>query len=151
MASPAAADNLGLLRRLYDALEAGDVGAIRSLVDPAVVVRLAGAGELDGTYRGTAEVERLYQRVTTLLGDGFKVPQYEVLVHDHSLVVVPRGSTFGEADRGMDVYHFAEGRILEIWLTAWRPADWTPESTAGRVTGGIELERQPPDEGEDRF
>jgi len=123
MTSPAAADNLGLLRRLYDALEAGDLGAIRSLLDPAVVVRLTGAGALDGTYRGSAEVERLYQQVMTLLGAGFRVPSHDVLVHDHSLVVVPSGSTFGEADRGMDVYHFDGGRITEIWLTAWQPTD----------------------------
>jgi len=118
----AAAHNLALLRRLYDALESGDVGPIPSLLDPAVVVRLTGAGELDGTYRGSVAVERLYQRVMALLGPGFRVPPHDVLVHDHSLVVVPRGSAFGEADRGMDVYHFDGGRITEIWLTAWRPA-----------------------------
>jgi ketosteroid isomerase-like protein len=122
MPSPAAAHNVWLLDQLYDALEAGDLGAIRPLLDPAVVVRLAGAGELDGTYRGSAEVEGLYQRVMTLLGPGFKVPAHDVLVHDHSLVVVPSGAAFGEADRGMDVYHFDGGRITEVWLTAWRPA-----------------------------
>jgi ketosteroid isomerase-like protein len=123
MTSKAArARNRETLERLYDALESADVRLIRSLLDPAIVVRLAGAGELDGTYRGVAEVERLYRRVMTLLGPGFKVPQHDVLVHDESLVVVPRGSTFGDADRGMDVYHFDGGRITEIWLTAWRPA-----------------------------
>lgn len=114
--------NLGLLRRLYDGLESGDVDLIRPLFAASITVHLSGAGDLDGIYRGAAEVERLYDQVLRLLGPGFKVPAYDVLVHDASLVVVPRGSGFGDADRGMDVYHFEVGRISEIWLTAWRPA-----------------------------
>ena len=37
-----------------------------------------------------------------------------------SLVVVPRGSTFGDADQGLDVYHFEEDLISEVWLTIWK-------------------------------
>ena len=64
--------------------------------------------------------EAFYARVLHTLGPGFKVPPYEILVHDASLVVVPRGSTFGDAGQGLDVYHFEEGLISEVWLTIWK-------------------------------
>ena len=115
--------NLRSLRRLYDGLESGDVDGIRAVLAPTVVVRLTGTGALDGTYRGMQEAERLYRRVVAALGPGFRIPAHDVLVHDATLVVVPRGTTFGEAVRGMDVYHFEGGLISEIWLTAWRAPD----------------------------
>ena len=121
-ASPARDHNLGLLRRLYDGLESGDVDGIRAVLAPSVVVRLTGTGALDGTYRGIQEAERLYRRVVEALGPGFKVPAHDVLVHDATLVVVPRGTTFGDSGRGVDVYHFEDGLISEIWLTVWPPA-----------------------------
>ena len=112
--------NLDILRRLYGGLETGDLEQIKPLLLASVVVRLSGAGDLDGTYRGAPEAERLYALVIRRLGPGFKVPAHDVLVHDESLVVVPRGTAFGEADRGMDVSHFEDGLISEIWLTAWQ-------------------------------
>lgn len=120
--SPARDDNLRLLRRLYDGLESADIHAIRSVLAPSVVVRLTGTGALDGTYRGIQEAERLYRLVVEAIGPGFKIPAHDVLVHDATLVVVPRGTTFGDAARGVDVYHFEDGLISEIWLTAWTPA-----------------------------
>jgi ketosteroid isomerase-like protein len=111
--------NLTLLRRLYDGLESGQVNDITATFSPAIVVHLRGAGQLDGTFRGLAEAQALYERVLAVLGAGFKVAPYEVLVHDESLVVVPQGSEFGDAWRGVDVYHFEDGALSEAWLTAW--------------------------------
>ena len=121
--SPARDRNLRLLRQVYEGLESGDVEVIRAVLAPTIVVHLAGVPSLEGTYRGIAEVERLYRNVVEELGRRFTVPAHDVLVHDESLVVVPRGTSFGAADRGMDVYHFDGERISEIWLTAWTPAD----------------------------
>jgi ketosteroid isomerase-like protein len=115
--------NRDLLRRLYVGLESGDLEQITPLLAASIVVRLSGAEDLNGTYRGAAEVKRLYGLVLDRLGPGFTVPAHDVLVHDESLVVVARGSSFGDADRGMDVYHFEDGLISEIWLTAWRASD----------------------------
>jgi hypothetical protein len=111
--------SLALLRRLYDGLESGRVSDITATFSPGIVVHLRGAGRLDGTFRGLAEARSLYERVLAALGAGFKVPPYEVLVHDESLVVVPKGSGFGDAWRGLDVYHVEGEAFSEAWLTAW--------------------------------
>ena len=57
--------------------------------------------------------------VLAVLGEGFKVALHEVLVHDETLVVVPQGSGFGDAWRGLDVYHIEDTGFSEAWLTAW--------------------------------
>ena len=114
--------NLELLTRLYDGLESGSTDAILGVLSPSVVIRLTGAGDLDGVFRGRQEAEALYARVLSTLGPGFKVPAYDIFVHDASLVVVPHGSTYGDADRGLDVYHFEDGLISEVWLTIWKVA-----------------------------
>ena len=113
--------NLALLRRLYDGLASGRVDEITASFSPAIVIHLPLAAELDGTFRGLEEAQSLYQRVLAARGGGFKVAPYEVLVHDATLVVVPQGSEFGDARRGLDVYHVEDGVFSEAWLTAWPP------------------------------
>jgi hypothetical protein len=110
-----------LLRRLYDGLELGQVDEITATFSPGIVVHLRGASQLDGTFRGLEEARSLYRRLVGTLGAGFKVAPYEVLVHDETLVVVPQGSGFGDAWRGLDVYHVDDGVFSEAWLTAWPP------------------------------
>lgn len=117
--NPEQTRNLALLRRLYDGLESGRLEQIMATFSPGIVIHLRGAGQLDGTFRGAVETRSLYQRVLTVLGDGFQVAPYEVLVHDETVVVVPRGSVFGDAGRGLDVYHVEDGAFVEAWLTAW--------------------------------
>jgi hypothetical protein len=117
--NPERTRNLALLRRLYNGLESGHVEEITSTFSPTIVVHLRGGGQPDGTFPGLVEARSLYQRVLAVLGTGFKVAPYEVLVHDETLVVVPQGSGFGDAWRGLDVYHVEDGGFNEAWLTAW--------------------------------
>ena len=119
--NPDRARNLALLRRLYDGLESGRVDEIAATFAPTIVIHLRGAAQLDGTFRGLEEARSLYQRVLAALGAGFKVAPYEVLVHDETIVVMPQGSGFGDAWRGLDVYHVEAGAFSEAWLTAWPP------------------------------
>jgi hypothetical protein len=117
--NPERSRNLALLRRLYDGLESGRVEEIIATLSPAIAMHIRGAGDLDGTFQGLAEARSTYQRALAVLGAGFKVPPYDVLVHDETLVVVPQGSGFGDAWRGLDVYHVEDGAFSEAWLTAW--------------------------------
>jgi hypothetical protein len=117
--NPERTRNLALLRRLYNGLESGRVEEITATFSPAIVVHLRGAGQLDGTFRGLGETRSLYERLLAVIGVGLKVPPYEVLVHDETVVVVPQGAGFGDAWRGLDVYHVEDGVFSEAWLTAW--------------------------------
>lgn len=127
---PSRNQNLALLNRLYDGLESGSTDAILSVLSPSVVIRLTGAGDLDGVFRGLAEARAFYGRVLDTLGSDFRVPPHDILVHDASLVVVPSGSTFGDAGQGLDVYHFEAGLITEVWLTVWKDIQLTPMTDA---------------------
>jgi ketosteroid isomerase-like protein len=117
--NPERSRNLALLRSLYDGLESGRVEEITACFSPAIVLHIRGGGQLEGTFRGLAQARSLYERVLAVLGAGFEVAPYEVLVHDETLVVVPQGSGFGDAWRGVDVYHVEDGAFSEAWLTAW--------------------------------
>jgi hypothetical protein len=108
-----------LLRRLYDALEAGDPAPISSLLAQTIVVHIAD-GTFAGTYTGASEVADMYASVIRAMGAGFKVPEYDLLVHDESLVVFPVGTAGAQGASGFDIYHFAHGLITEAWLTVWR-------------------------------
>jgi SnoaL-like domain len=120
--SPARSENLALLRRLYDGLESGQVDEITATFSPAIAIHLRGVPQLEGAYNGLDEARSLYRRVLAFLGADFKVAPYKVLVHDETLVVVPQASGFGDAWRGLDVYHVERGAFTEAWLTAWPPA-----------------------------
>jgi ketosteroid isomerase-like protein len=113
--------NQELLERFYATIEQGRVGDIERFFDEQIVVHLAGRHDLAGTYRGREAAMRFYQRVADFLGPGFRFPPHDVLADEQSIVVLPRAAAWRTAERGMDVYHVADGRITEIWLTEWQP------------------------------
>jgi hypothetical protein len=112
--------NLRLLRQVYDGLEGRSVDPIAGALHADVALHVSGAGELDGRYIGRDAVVSWYERLVDDLELGFRIPPHEILVHDASLVVAPAGTAFGgEAEHGVDIYHFADGLISEIWITPW--------------------------------
>lgn len=113
--------NVRLLRQVYDGIEGRSVEPISVALHSDVELHVNGAGDLDGIYVGRDAVVGWYERVIDELELGFRIPAHDLLVHDASLVVAPRGTLFGaDADNGIDIYHFADGLISEIWITAWR-------------------------------
>jgi ketosteroid isomerase-like protein len=120
--------NVRLLRRVYDGLESRSVDPIASALHPDVELHVNGAGAMDGTYMGRDAVLGWYEDLVDDLELGFKVPAHELLVHDASLVVAPAGTVFGaDAEHGVDIYHFADGLISEIWITPWDRPDGSYE------------------------
>lgn len=112
--------NLRLLHEVYRGLEERSVEPIAAALHADVALHVDSAGELDGVHFGREAVLAFYEELVDRLELGFRVPPHDVLVHDASLLVVPKGTTFGgEADHGVDIYHFADGLISEIWITPW--------------------------------
>lgn len=118
--------NEELLARFYAAVEQNRLGDIEPLFDDDIVIRLPGRLELSGTYRGRDAAMRFYRRVVGILGPDFRFPAHDVLADEQSIVVLPKVAAWRTAERGMDVYHVADGRITEIWLTEWH-LDGPPE------------------------
>ncbi|HUP83694.1 MAG TPA: nuclear transport factor 2 family protein [Candidatus Limnocylindria bacterium] len=117
--------NLRLLRQVYAGIEGRSVEPIAQALHAHVALHVNGTGELDGSYIGRDAVIGWYERLVDDLELGFRIPAYDILVHDASLVVAPASTTFsGEAEHGVDIYHFTDGLISEIWITPWDiPAD----------------------------
>jgi hypothetical protein len=112
--------NVRLVRQLYDGIESRSVEPIAATLASSVVLHVDGAGELDGAHTGRDAVLAFYERLVDELELGFRIADHEILVHDSSLVVAPAGTTFGgDATLGIDIYHFEDGLISEIWLTPW--------------------------------
>lgn len=112
--------NVRLLRQVYDGLEGRSVDPIAAALHADVVLHVNGAGDLDGTHSGRDAVIGFYERLVDGFELGFRVPAHSILVHDASVVVAPTGTALGgEAEHGVDIYHFADGLISEIWITPW--------------------------------
>ncbi len=113
--------NVRLLRQVYEGLEARSVEPIAHALHASVTLHVSGTRDLDGSYVGRDAVVGWYERLVDDLELGFRIPEHEILVHDASLVVAPAGTVFGgEAERGVDIYHFTDGLISEIWITPWQ-------------------------------
>jgi ketosteroid isomerase-like protein len=112
--------NKELLERFYAAIEQDRLEVIEQLFDGHVMIRLAGRHELSGTYRGREAAMQFYRRLAEVLGPGFRFPPHDVLADEQSIVVLPKAAAWRTAEKGMDVYHVADGRITEVWLTEWR-------------------------------
>ena len=112
--------NVRLLREVYGGIELRSVDRIAAVLATDVVLHVNGAGELDGTFSGRDAVVAFYDRLVDDLELGFRIPAHDLMVHDASLVVAPAGTAFGgDAERGVDIYHFEAGLISEIWITPW--------------------------------
>jgi len=115
--------NLRLVRHVYEGIESRSADTIAAALAPSVVLHVTSAGELDGTFAGRDAVVGFYERLVDDLELGFRIPDHEVLVHDASLVVAPAATSLGgDATLGIDIYHFEDGLISEIWLTPWKTA-----------------------------
>jgi hypothetical protein len=112
--------NVRLLKQVYEGLEGRSVEPIAAALHADVVLHVNGADALDGTHSGRAAVIDFYERLVDGFELGFRIPAHAILVHDASLVVAPTGTVLGgEAEHGVDIYHFADGLISEIWITPW--------------------------------
>jgi ketosteroid isomerase-like protein len=108
-----------LVRKGYDAFSAGDMTAIRELLDPHVAWHSGGHNALSGDYRGVEEVLGFFGRTMELTQGSFRASIEEVLVNDQGAAVVQRSSAQRNGksldDRGVQLFRISDGKVVEVW------------------------------------
>ena len=84
----AAASNVALIRRGYDAFARGDSATVLAILAEDILWHVPGRGPLSGDYHGHAEVLEFFGRFTELSGGTFRIQIDDVLANRERVVVL---------------------------------------------------------------
>ena len=117
-----------LVRRGYDALNAGDVATLLELLDEDIVEHQPGTNLLSGEYKGRDAVLGFYGRLAQETGGTFRAELERVLVNDQRVVTVHH-STATRAGKTLDcrtslVFEIRDGKAVEIDTLDEDPSAW---------------------------
>ena len=117
--------NATAYRRAAAAFRAGDIEAIKELVDADVVWHVPGDAPLAGDLRGRETLTDFLARVTEL---GFWLREHDVFGNDaHVCALSEMGATRPGVDvstRVVSIFHFSNGRQVERWFYPEDMAAW---------------------------
>lgn len=113
--------NINIVAEYFSALKTGDFGALEKLFDVNIVWHQPGNGVLSNTYRGQAEVFKLFSRFMEISQGSFKIDEVYTIMENNSLVTATlkfSASKPGEsiAMDGVDLMRIKDGKIVEVWL-----------------------------------
>jgi len=117
--------NAAAYRLTADAFRAGDVAALRSLIDEDVVWHVPGQHAMAGEIRGLEDLVAWLVRLRAL---GFTLREHDVFGNDEHVCAL---SYMGAQRPGVDVevrvvsvFHFRRGKQVERWLYPDNMAAW---------------------------
>ena len=110
-----------VIRRLTQALGTRDADVVEALLADDVVYHFPGTNPLAGTYEGRGEVMAFFRRFATLLDAPPVVETHDVLASeahgaDLSQLTAERNGR-QHSWRAVRIYHVAEDRISEVFVT----------------------------------
>jgi len=111
--------NLELVKSLLAAFSTGDQVAVRAMLTEDVRFHFPGRNPLAGEYKGVDQCLALLERISEWTGRSTRVRLHDAMANEqHGVllytVTARRGGT-SITYRYMDIYHFAEGRVSEVW------------------------------------
>jgi ketosteroid isomerase-like protein len=114
--------NLETLRRLVTAFAINDENTIRSLVTPDVVWHVAGRTAVAGDYKGIDAMLNVVRLVVEMTDGTLEARLHDVLANERHGVILLKEAANRNGKRLeyelIDLYHFREGLICEMWSTA---------------------------------
>lgn len=110
--------NVDVLRKVYEAFNAGDLATLTDLIAEDAVWHWPGRGPLSGDHRGRDAIFTIFGRVAELCPD-FQCQVIDILGNDGRGVCINRasGSRPGRTldDKNVDVFRMRDGKIAELW------------------------------------
>jgi ketosteroid isomerase-like protein len=108
-----------VVRRMYEAINAGDVATAAACFAPGAVWILPGRGPMAGTHRGVQEIhQNFFARLGPLSGGTFRAELLDVAEGERYVVAVQRatGEHGGKAFdvTGCQLMTVEDGRITEV-------------------------------------
>ena len=129
-----AASDLELMRKAYDALVAGDIPLLFSLMEDDVAAHVPGRSQVAGEYEGKQAVLGYVATLGELSGGTLRFELHDLLTgaelsgHGHTVALVTDSAERDDgrslAMNNVHVWHVGDGRLREIWvypgdLNAW--------------------------------
>ena len=115
-----AESNGDVLRRLYDALGAGDFGTVLGLLADGIVGHVPGTSQVAGEYVGKEAVAGYVGKLAELAGGTLRFEPHDVLANDEHGVGLVRDLAEREgrtlAMNNVHVWHATAGSLDEIWI-----------------------------------
>jgi ketosteroid isomerase-like protein len=112
--------NLDVLRRIYDALAAGEFVPLMSLLPDEIAAHVPGISPVAGDYVGKAAVGGYVGMLGELSGGTLRFEPHDVLASDiHGVGLVRDLAERGAKTLAMNnvhVWHIADGVPTEIWI-----------------------------------
>ena len=117
--------NVELTRQGYEAFAKGDLATLSGLMADDVTWHVAGAGSLDGTYRGREDVFGFFGRLAEETGGTFRLDVHDVLANDgHAVALCTLSASRGGKSIEVpvaNVSHMRDGKITEFWSSTTDP------------------------------
>jgi ketosteroid isomerase-like protein len=111
--------NEDLIRKMYEAADAGDIPTFQQLFSPEVVWHEPGKSPVSGDFKGIQELLGLFGKTLELSAGTFKLDLHDLLVNDEHAVGLNTASAQrnGKAwsDNQVNVFHIEDGKITEFW------------------------------------
>jgi len=111
--------HLELIKSLLSAFSRGDIEAVRNLLSEDVRLHFPGNNALSGEYRGRDRALEALARSMQWTGGTTRVQMHDVLANEtHGVLLYNVRARRGDRSieyRYIDLYHFREGQICEIY------------------------------------
>jgi ketosteroid isomerase-like protein len=111
--------NLELVKALLAAFARGDLPAVREILTRDVRFHFPGRNSLSGEYKGVDASLGLLGRIFKWNAGSTRIRLHDVLANEqHGVLMYTVTAQHGERSiryRYMDVYHFRDGQICEVW------------------------------------
>jgi ketosteroid isomerase-like protein len=113
--------NLETLRRLVTAFAINNENTIRSLVTPDVVWHVAGRTAMAGDHKGIDAMLKVVRLVVEMTDGTLEARLHDMLANErHGVILLKEAATRNGRRLEyelIDLYHFREGLICEMWST----------------------------------
>jgi ketosteroid isomerase-like protein len=135
--APVSAENVEIVRRMYEANARGDAAAARELLDPEIVVEYRGQLiDKDATYRGHAGVRQLMESILENF-DVFRVEVEEYVDRGDDVVVALHQRAVGRASGApVDIHIGQVWTLRDGRAVLWRIYRSKAEALAAAGTAG---------------
>ena len=114
-------ENLQLVKALLAAFATRDWPAIRSILAQNVVFHFPGDNTFSGDYKGREQSLELLARIAAWTEGSLRVKLHDVLANEqHGVLLYTVSAKHLDkvtSYRYIDIYHFREGEIVEVWGT----------------------------------
>ena len=111
--------NLELIKSLLLAFSRADAITVREMLTEDVVFHFPGANALAGDYKGKDQALQLLLKVARWTHGSSRVQLHDVLANEqHGVLMYTVTARHEERQfkyRYIDVYHFRDGQVCEVW------------------------------------